>query len=81
MGQYGSSNWNSTQMNGDGWVRGVSGELFFWVPPPNRRGLYRPRTVHVFGAHRTRVDIRDAALGRRWQECYTRQSVLSSHIG
>jgi hypothetical protein len=60
---------DTSEMDNDGWILGPSGELFFWIPPSYRLGLWRPNNIAVIGRDSWRVDLTDFAHGIHWQEC------------
>ena len=55
----------------DGWVKGESGELLFWVPRIHRCSFYGPRSLIVIGQHQTRVNYSHVQFGEDWIKCYT----------
>ncbi|TFY56136.1 hypothetical protein EVJ58_g7826 [Rhodofomes roseus] len=57
-------------MTEDGWIIGPQKELFLWVPPEYRAGLYWPRMVAVMGVHPVRLDFSRFAHGSTWTECW-----------
>ena len=65
----------------DGWIRskpnegaspsGGSEELLMWIPPDLRGTLHGYRNTAVLGPEfSTKLDFRNAAIGRRWRECF-----------
>lgn len=55
----------------NGWIKGKHDELLLWAPRDNLSSLWHPYSTVVFGcAFSTKVDFRNAALGKRWQECF-----------
>ena len=70
---------DQAQIEEDGWIRGPSKELVFWVPELHREGFHRPSNVHVIGCRQTRIDTRDTAYGEGWTTCYTPLVRYRSH--
>ncbi|KAH9944909.1 WD40-repeat-containing domain protein [Amylocystis lapponica] len=53
----------------DGWMRGPTGELLFWVPDHLRRGLWRPGNSVVIGVPSTKLDTTSFVHGTSWWQC------------
>jgi hypothetical protein len=60
---------DTSEMDDDGWILGPCGELFFWIPPSYRSGLWRPNNIAIIGGHIWKVDLTDFAHGTDWQQC------------
>ena len=62
---------DQSEMDEDGWVKGVDGKLLFWVPQHRRTSLHRPSTIRVIGPNETRLDFENACWGEEWALCHT----------
>jgi hypothetical protein len=41
----------------------------YWIPPIYRAGLWTARTVGIFGALETMIDLRNFVHGTDWEQC------------
>ncbi|KAG8701600.1 hypothetical protein FRC09_005248 [Ceratobasidium sp. 395] len=58
-------------LNEDGWLLGLGRERLLWVPP-DLRDIVAPPRVKVILSNKPSIilDLREAKLGRDWQQCY-----------
>ena len=62
---------DQSEIDGDGWMRGLDGELLFWVPLRHRANLHRPGNTWTIGPYSTRLNFGNARWGKDWTQCYT----------
>jgi WD40 repeat protein len=55
----------------NGWILGSRSELLFWVPPPNRVGLWRPSNTAIMARRLTNLDLSNFVHGTSWHQCAT----------
>ena len=60
-----------SQLDNDGWMRSVTGEILFWVPHAHRLGLLRPSNKGVMGTSYTRVHYDPSFAGSNWTKAWT----------
>ncbi|KZT68736.1 WD40 repeat-like protein [Daedalea quercina L-15889] len=65
---------NAFHLTEDGWILGPQGELFLWIPPEYRPGLWWPRTTAIIGVHPVHLDLSRFAHGTAWSECWSSNS-------
>lgn len=69
----------------DGWVRGVHGELFLWVPPYLRPTLAAPPCIAFLNwEFSTALNFTGSAHGEQWIECFDtskEETSASSPVG
>ncbi|KAB5593573.1 hypothetical protein CTheo_2962 [Ceratobasidium theobromae] len=62
-------------MGKNGWIISKEGYLLFWAPSELRRSLLTPRCTLIIGrSGMVEIDMSEALLGNRWNECYVWES-------
>ena len=51
----------------NGWLCGPMGQTLCWIPPAHRQRLLQ-RTVSVFEARETTIDLRNFVYGTMWEQ-------------
>jgi len=62
---------NNVILHSDGWLTTSDGELLFWVPPEQCRGMLLPPALVVIGAQPLRINLDRFEHRTRWILCRT----------